>query len=69
VADSRGFLDFVLSLEGQRTLAELGRYLARAELMQEHMTKAKGFQMIPVSPELGENIVEYAKLMREIFGQ
>ncbi|HWH79285.1 MAG TPA: extracellular solute-binding protein [Candidatus Binatus sp.] len=66
---ARLYVDFVLSLEGQRTLAELGRYLARVELMQEQMTKARGFQMIPVSPELGENIVEYAKLMREIFGQ
>lgn len=66
---ARLYVDFVLSLEGQRTLAELGRYLARVELMQEQMTKAKGLQMVPVSPELGENIVEYAKLMREIFGQ
>ena len=33
------------------------------------MTKARGLQMVPVSPELGENIVEYVKLMREIFGQ
>ena len=66
---ARLYMDFVLSLEGQRTLAELGRYLARVELMQEQAAKAKGLQMIPVSPELGENIVEYAKLMREIFGQ
>jgi iron(III) transport system substrate-binding protein len=66
---ARLYVDFVLSLEGQRTLAELGRYLARVELMQEQAVKAKGLQMIPVSPELGENIVEYSKLMREIFGQ
>jgi len=66
---ARLYVDFVLSLEGQKTLAELGRYLARAELMQEQAAKAKGLQMIPVSPELGENIVEYVKLMREIFGQ
>jgi iron(III) transport system substrate-binding protein len=66
---ARLYVDFVLSLEGQRTLAELGRYLARVELMQEQAVKAKGLQMIPVSPDLGENIVEYSKLMREIFGQ
>jgi len=66
---ARLYVDFVLSVEGQKTLAELGRYLARAELMQEQAAKAKGLQMIPVSPELGENIVEYVKLMREIFGQ
>ena len=66
---ARLYVDFVLSLEGQKTLAELGRYLARTEMMAEQLTKAKGLQMIPVSPELGENIVEYSKLMREIFGQ
>ena len=66
---ARLYVDFVLSLEGQKTLADLGRYLARMEIMQEQMVKAKGFQMIAVNPELGENIVEYSKLMREIFGQ
>jgi len=63
------YVDFVLSLEGQKTLSELGRYLARRELMQQQTARARGLQMIPVNPELGENIVEYSKLMREIFGQ
>ena len=66
---ARLYVDFVLSLEGQKTLSELGRYLARRELMQQQAAKARGLQMIPVNPELGENIVEYSKLMREIFGQ
>ena len=66
---ARLYVDFVLSSDGQKTLADMGRYLARLEFMQEQMAKAKGLQMTPVSPELGENIVEYAKLMREIFGQ
>ena len=66
---ARLYADFALSMEGQKILADLGRYLARLEFMQEQMAKAKGLQMIPVNPELGENIVEYAKLMREIFGQ
>ena len=66
---ARLYVDFVLSLEGQKTLAELGRYLARRELMQQQAAKASGLQMIAVNPELGENIVEYSKLMREIFGQ
>lgn len=66
---ARLYVDFVLSLEGQKILADLGRYLARSEFMQDQVAKAKGLQMIPVSPELGENIVEYAKLMREIFGR
>ena len=66
---ARLYIDFILSLEGQKTLQELGRYLARMEIMQEQAAKAKGLQMIAVSPELGENTVEYSKLMREIFGQ
>ena len=66
---ARLYVYFFLSLEGQKTLADLGRYLARLEFMQEQMAKAKGLQMIPVNPELGENITEYSKLMREIFGQ
>ena len=66
---ARLYVDFVLSLEGQKILADLGRYLAHAEIMQEQRAKAKGLQMIAVSPELGEHIVEYSKLMREIFAQ
>jgi iron(III) transport system substrate-binding protein len=66
---ARLYVDFVLSQEGQKTLGDLGRYLARLEFTQEQMAKAKGLQMVPVNPELGENIIEYAKLMREIFGQ
>lgn len=66
---ARLYVDFILSLEAQKTLAELGRYLARIEVMKEQAAKAKGFQMVAVSPELGENFVEYSKLMRETFGQ
>ena len=66
---ARLYVDFVLSMEGQRTLADMGRYLARVEIMQEQAARIKGFQMIPVNPELGEHSSEYAKLMREIFTQ
>ncbi|MGH7847979.1 MAG: ABC transporter substrate-binding protein [Candidatus Binatia bacterium] len=64
---ARLYVDFVLSMEGQRTLADMGRYLARVEIMQEQAARIKGFRMIPVNPELGEHSSEYAKLMREIF--
>jgi hypothetical protein len=47
----------------------MGRYLARAEIMQEQAARLKGFRMVPVNPELGEHTAEYSKLMREIFGQ
>ena len=66
---ARLYIDFVLSLEGQRILADMGRYLARAEIMQEQAARLKGFRMVPVNPELGENTAEYSMLMREIFGQ
>jgi ABC-type Fe3+ transport system substrate-binding protein len=66
---ARLYVDFALSQEGQKILADMGRYLARREFMQEQTAKAKGLQMIPVNPELGENMGEYMRLMREIFGQ
>ena len=66
---ARLYVDFVLSLEGQRILADMGRYLARVEIMQEQAARLKGFRMVPVNPELGEHTAEYSKLMREIFGQ
>ncbi|HET8563463.1 MAG TPA: substrate-binding domain-containing protein [Candidatus Binatia bacterium] len=65
---ARLYVDFVLSYEGQKILADLGRYLARAEFMKEQAAKAKGLQMVPVNPELGENLEEYTKLMRDVFG-
>src|SRR4030095_15425700 len=39
---ARLYVDFALSYEGQKILADLGRYLARAEFVQEQMVKAKG---------------------------
>ena len=66
---ARLYVDFVLSHEGQKILADMGRYLARAEFMQQQAARAKSLQMMPVNPELGENTAEYFKLMREIFGQ
>jgi len=36
--------------------------------MKEQAIKVKGLQMTAVNPELGENIEEYTKLMRDIFG-
>jgi iron(III) transport system substrate-binding protein len=65
---ARLYVDFVLSYEGQKILADLGRYLARVEFMKEQAAKAKGLQMVPVNPELGENLEDYTKLMRDVFG-
>ncbi|HWP59272.1 MAG TPA: extracellular solute-binding protein [Candidatus Acidoferrales bacterium] len=66
---ARLYVDFVLSKEGQQILADMGRYLAREEFMREQAAKAKGLEMTPVNPDLAENMAEYMKLMREIFGQ
>jgi iron(III) transport system substrate-binding protein len=64
---ARLYVDFVLSYEGQKVLADMGRYLARAEFMKEQANKAKGLQMAPVNPESGEHLEEYTKTMRSIF--
>jgi iron(III) transport system substrate-binding protein len=64
---ARLYVDFVLSHEGQKLLADMGRYLARAEFMKEQAAKAKGLQMVPVNPESGEHLEEYTKTMRSIF--
>jgi iron(III) transport system substrate-binding protein len=66
---ARLYVDFVLAHEGQKILADMGRYLARSEFMKEQAAKARGLQMVPVNPELGENLEEYTKTMREIFSQ
>jgi ABC-type Fe3+ transport system substrate-binding protein len=66
---ARLYVDFVLSHEGQKILADMGRYLARNEFMQEQSARAQGLKMFPVDPDLGENTAEYFKLMHEIFGQ
>jgi hypothetical protein len=36
--------------------------------MKEQAARAKGLQMVAVNPELGDNLEEYTKLMRDIFG-
>ena len=66
---ARLYVDFALSYEGQKILADMGRYLARSEFMKDQAAKAKGLQMVPVNPESGEHLEEYTKTMRNIFGQ
>ena len=65
---ARLYVDFALSNEGQKILADMGRYLARSEFMKDQAAKAKGLQMVPVNPESGEHLEEYTKTMRNIFG-
>ena len=65
---ARLYVDFALSNEGQKILADMERYLARSEFMKDQAAKAKGLQMVPVNPESGEHLEEYTKTMRNIFG-
>jgi iron(III) transport system substrate-binding protein len=65
---ARLYVDFVLSHEGQKILADMGRYLARSEFMKDQAVKAQGLQMVPVNPASGEYLEEYTKTMRNIFG-
>ena len=44
---ARLYVDFALSNEGQKILADMGRYLARSEFMKDQAAKAKGLQMVP----------------------
>ena len=39
-----------------------------AATREQVIDRAKGLQMVAVNPELGENLEEYTKLMRDIFG-
>ena len=62
------FLDFVLSQEGQKVLEKFDRVSARSDLSGEQGGKYKPFKLVPVNPALGENLNEYAEVLRQIFG-
>ena len=63
------FVDFVLSQEGQKLLEKFDRVSARSDLSAEQGSKYKPFKLVPVNPALGENLNEYAELLREIFAK
>lgn len=60
------YVDFILSREIQKLLQEHGRSLApRSDSTQP----GKGLRIVPVHASEAENLVTYAKNLREIFGK
>jgi iron(III) transport system substrate-binding protein len=60
------YLDFILSKEGQRTVLNVGRQVARTDLLAEQEA-IKNLDLVPLDPRYGESMEYHANLMREIF--
>jgi iron(III) transport system substrate-binding protein len=61
------FVDFILSQEGQKVVEKFDRVSARSDMSGEQERKYKHLKLVPVNPALGENLNEYAELLRQIF--
>ncbi len=62
----RVFIDFVLSQEGQRLLAHLGRTVVRPGIEIKHPRLIKGRKLYPVKPEVARDFGSSSKLYYEI---
>lgn len=62
------YIDFVLSREGQKIVQSFGRLVARSDLQSEQPAAIKEIKMVPVDPSLADQMDEYAKQFRAIFG-
>jgi len=65
---ARLYVDFVLSQEGQRLVLDIGRQVARTDLLREQES-IKNLQLVPLDPASGENMDYYARQIKEIFYQ
>jgi iron(III) transport system substrate-binding protein len=63
---ARLYLDFILSREGQRAVLNVGRQVARSDLMAEQEA-IKNLELVPLDPRSGESMDYHAALVREIF--
>jgi iron(III) transport system substrate-binding protein len=63
---ARVFVDYVLSEEGQRLLAQLGRTVVRPGIEIKHPRLVKGVKLYPVQPEVAKNFETVSKLYYEI---
>jgi len=61
------FIDFILSVEGQRLLLSIDRTPARPGI--DTKMEAKKLKLFPIAPELGERYAEFQKEFRQIFGR
>ena len=62
------YLDFILSREGQRAVLNVGRHVARTDLLAEQEA-IKNLDLVPLDPRHGETMDYHANLTREIFQQ
>jgi ABC-type Fe3+ transport system substrate-binding protein len=65
---ARLYIDFVLSKEGQRLVLDIGRQVARTDLLKEQ-ENIKDLPLVPLDPASAENMDYYAKQIKEIFQQ
>jgi len=65
---ARLYIDFMLSREGQKIVLDLGRQVARTDLLQEQES-IRNLQLVPLDPAAGENMDYYARQIKEIFQQ
>ena len=63
---ARIFIDYVLSEEGQRLLAQLGRTVVRPGIEIKHPRLVKGVKLHPVQPEVAKNFEAMSKTYYEI---
>jgi len=63
------YVDYVLSKEGQAIMRGFHRLSARTDLAQEQAGIMKDMRIVPVNPNLADQIDEYAKLLRETFSK
>ena len=60
------YIDYVLSAEGQKVIASLGRTVVRPGIKQKHPRLTEGVKLYPVKPELGKDHAEISKLYYSI---
>jgi len=62
----RLFIDYALSMEGQKVLASLGRTFARPGVPQKFSRLVEGVKLVPVKSNLGKDREEMSKLYYSI---
>jgi len=66
---ARLYVDYVLSKEGQSIMRGFHRLSARTDIAQVQAATMKDLRIVPVNPNLADQIDEYAKLLRETFSK
>ncbi len=61
------FMDFVLSLEGQKIVRSFNRIPVRPDVLPDPPRLTQGVKLTPLDPSFVENMEEYNRLYRDIF--